>query len=182
MNREELGKLYPITVTEYDGNWPLLFQKEKKILKDILGSKIALRIEHIGSTAVENLLAKPTIDILIEIPKKKDIRDLIINKMSENGYIHMKEQKNHLMFVKGYSPTGLENESFHIHMGTKAQESLWDRLYFRDYLKLNPSIALEYAELKKGLAKKYKHDREAYTESKGEFIKRITEIGKEKLK
>ncbi|WCK56001.1 GrpB family protein [Aneurinibacillus sp. Ricciae_BoGa-3] len=55
----------------------------------------------------------------------------------------MKEQTNHLMFVKGYSPTGLEKESFHIHMGTKEQVFLWDRLFFRDYLRMNPSVANE---------------------------------------
>lgn len=182
MNKEQLGRLYPITVVKYDSNWSLLFEKEKRTLTDILSSEIALRIEHIGSTAVPNLSAKPTIDILVEIPEESYISDLIINKMCENGYIHMKEQKNHLMFVKGYSPTGLEKESFHIHMGSKQQEWLWDRVYFRDYLRMNSTVALEYERLKNKLAESYKYDREAYTENKSEFIKRVTELAKEKLK
>lgn len=182
MNKEELGKLYPITIVEYDSSWPLLFEKEKETLIDILGPQIALRIEHIGSTAVPNISAKPTIDILVEIPEDSGISDLIVSKMCDNGYILMKEQKNHLMFVKGYSPTGLEKESFHIHMGSDKEEWLWDRLYFRDYLRMNADVALEYEELKNKLAKSYKHDREAYTDSKRDFVVRTTETAKEKLK
>ena len=182
MNKEELGKLYPITVVEYDSNWSLLFEKEKVILRGILGPETAIRIEHIGSTAVPNLSAKPTIDILVEIPDDKTINDLITSKMYGNGYILMKEQKNHLMFVKGYSPTGLEKESFHIHMGSKKQEWLWDRIYFRDYLRMNTDAALEYAELKNNLAKIYRHDREAYTDNKSDFVIKTTELAKEKLK
>ncbi|WP_332698186.1 GrpB family protein [Halalkalibacter lacteus] len=181
MNKEELGKLYPITIVQYDEKWTSMFQKEKQIISNIFGSEIALRVEHIGSTAVPNLSAKPTIDVLVEIPGEDGIRDLIISKMSTNNYIHMKEQRNHLMFVKGYSPTGLEKESFHIHMGTKKQDFLWDRLYFRDYLRMNPSVANEYQQLKVKLAETYKHDREAYTENKTEFISKMTKLAKERF-
>lgn len=91
MNKDELGKLYPITVVPYDGNWTLLFKNEKQLLTNLLGSEIALRIEHIRSTAVPSLSAKPTIDILVEIPNESGICELIMSKMNENNYIHMKE-------------------------------------------------------------------------------------------
>jgi len=181
MNKEELGKLYPIIIVPYDLNWTSIFKNEKDIIVKILGPEIALRVEHIGSTAVPNLSAKPTIDILVEIPEETSIKDLIINNMTRNNYIHMKEQENHLMFVKGYSPTGLEEISFHIHMGTKEQDFLWERMYFRDYLRKNLSVANEYERLKIKLAQTYKQDREAYTESKTDFIKKITNLAKEKL-
>lgn len=182
MNKEELGKLYPITVVPYDTNWVSIFENEKETIVKILGSEIALSVEHIGSTAVPNLSAKPTIDILVEIPKEAGIKDLIISKMTQNNYLHMKEQINHLVFAKGYSPTGLEKISFHVHMGTKEQDFLWDRIYFRDFLRLNPSVANEYEQLKLMLAETYKHDREAYTESKNEFISKITNLAKERIK
>lgn len=102
--------------------------------------------------------------------------------MTKNNYLHMKEQINHLVFAKGYSPTGLEKISFHVHMGTKEQDFLWDRIYFRDFLRLNPSVANEYEQLKLKLADTYKHDREAYTESKTEFISKVTNLAKEKIK
>ncbi|WP_018759175.1 GrpB family protein [Paenibacillus terrigena] len=180
MNRDDLGKLYPITVVPYDANWTSQFKNEKQILTNILSSEIALRIEHIGSTAVPHLSAKPTIDILVEIPKENGVSNLVISKMTQNNYIHMKEQKNHLMFIKGYSPTGLEKKSFHIHMGTKDLNFLWDRVYFRDYLRANPTVAKQYEDLKFKLAEIYKYDREAYTENKTEFIREITKLAKER--
>lgn len=176
MNKEELGKLYPIEIVKYDPNWPLFFEKEKMLLLNILCDKIALRIEHIGSTAIPNLAAKPTIDILVEIPDQLEIEDMIIKLMVQNGYIHMEEQKDHLMFVRGYSPTGLEPESYHIHMGTKSQASLWDRVKFRNYLRRSPETAKKYENLKYDLAKENKNDREAYTDKKGNFIKEITKL------
>ncbi|WP_070119677.1 GrpB family protein [Bacillus marinisedimentorum] len=179
MNKKELGKLYPITVVPYDASWPSIYEKEQEDLVKILGAEIALRIEHIGSTAVPGLSAKPTIDILVEIPEETDIREKIIHVMDQNGYIHMKEQENHLMFVKGYTPAGLDNVSFHIHMGTKTQDFLWERLYFRDFLRGNPSAASEYAKLKRRSAIIYKHDREAYTESKADFVHAVTDLAKE---
>lgn len=181
MNREELGRLYPITIDRHNPNWPSMFEREKQNIISILGSNIALRVEHIGSTAVPGLSAKPTVDILIEIPPDSGITERIMDLMNRREYIHMKEQRNHLMFVKGYSPAGLEKESYHIHMGTQDQDFLWDRLYFRDYLKQNPSAAKEYEKLKLTLAEAFKNDREAYTKSKTDFINRITGLAKESL-
>ncbi|MBN2323241.1 MAG: GrpB family protein [Spirochaetes bacterium] len=178
MTNEELGRLYPVTLSTYSPEWPKAYEKEKSVLTRILGPAIALRIEHIGSTAVYGLSAKPTIDILVEIPASPAIHKEIKNKMTASGYIYMKEQKKHLMFVKGYTPEGLAPESFHVHMGPKEQRWLWDRVCFRDYLRRNPDIAREYERLKKRLSLKYTNDRESYTEEKGKFIKRITELSR----
>lgn len=178
MDKDELGRLYPVYLSDYDTNWPVLFSKEKGILKSIFSAD--LKIEHIGSTAVEGLSAKPTIDILIEKPHGMDDEE-IINKMAGNGYIHMKEQDSHLMFVKGYSPAGLEKESYHIHMGPLDQDWLWDRIYFRNYLIHNNSEAQIYEKLKNEYALNYRYDREAYTDAKAEYIKMITEKAKSEL-
>lgn len=171
MNKYQLGKIYPVTLTCYDSDWPVLFEKEKVILQNILGCD--LKIEHIGSTAVPGLSAKPTIDILLEKPR--DISDEeIIEKMALNGYIHMKEQTRHLMFVKGYGLSGIEKESYHVHMGPLDQNWLWDRVYFRNYLRENNTEATVYQNLKMKLALEYPGDREAYTEGKSDYIMRIT--------
>lgn len=178
MNNAELGKLYPISLSPYDPQWPVLFEKEKDRLHKIFNR--SLKIEHIGSTAIVGLLSKPTIDILVEKPNGMS-DDHIIRKMTDNGYIHMTEQVRHLMFVKGYSPSGLEKESCHIHMGPLDHHWLWDRGYFRDFLIENPQEARIYENLKKDLALKYKNDREAYTDGKENYIKRITEKAKNLL-
>ena len=175
-SKKELGQLYPINIYDYDDNWPNLFKKEKTYLQKILGSKIAISFEHIGSTAVPGFPAKPTIDILVEISPKdeKTIKEILKN----HGYVYMTEQDKHLMFVKGYTPQGLAKESFHIHMGPRDLDWLWDRIYFRDYLCDNPETAKEYKELKYKLSEKFKNDREAYTQGKADFIIKITDIAK----
>ncbi len=176
MNKHQLGKLYPVTLTRYNSDWPILFEKEKAILLDILGHD--LKIEHIGSTAVPGLSAKPVIDILLEKPASMS-DEQVIQKMTVHGYIHMEEQTRHLMFVKGYGPSGLEKESYHVHIGPLDQNWLWDRVYFRNYLRENNSEAIVYEKLKMKLAQKYPNDREAYTEGKSDYIRRIT--GKAKI-
>lgn len=180
MTRQELGRLYPVALSRYDERWPGLFESEKRRLLEILGREVALRIEHMGSTAVPGLAAKPTIDILVEIPEVL-APGPVIERMVQHGYIHMEEQRKHLMFVKGYSPAGLERESFHVHMGPGDQDWLWDRIHFRDYLRRNPSEAQRYQALKLRLAAEHRHDREAYTEAKADYVQRITAAAKREL-
>jgi len=176
--REELGRLYPIHIEPYHPDWPALYANEKEILLRLLGPELAGRIEHIGSTSVAGLAAKPTVDILVEIPRDPGNREEIVLRMKDAGYLLMTEQTAHLMFVRGYTPVGLAKESFHIHMGPADQAFLWDRVYFRDYLRKHPSAAREYEALKRKLAEIHRHDREAYTDSKGEFIARLTREAK----
>ncbi|MEG1980665.1 MAG: GrpB family protein, partial [Victivallaceae bacterium] len=76
-----------------------------------------------------------------------------------------------MLFYKGYTPDGFAAEVFHLHLRNPGD---WDELYFRDYLRLHPEIADEYAVLKAELAVKYKFDRDAYTLAKGDFIRRQT--------
>ena len=175
MADENPGILYPVKIEAYNGKWPLLFEKEKAYLLNLFDKK--LRCEHIGSTAVTGLSAKPTIDILLEYPPGFG-KSEIIRIMEDNSYIYMKEQIKHLMFVKGYTPAGLTDESYHIHIGPLSQSWLWDRIFFRDYLVENPQEANNYENLKRELALKYKYDRELYTDGKEKYVKMITEKAK----
>jgi GrpB-like predicted nucleotidyltransferase (UPF0157 family) len=174
LNREELGRLFPIIISEHKDEWKALFIHEKKQLIRLLTKKRAIRVEHIGSTAVPCLPAKPTIDILVEVSDYKIKQNEIKEIMVSAGYIHMKEQVNHLMFVKGYTTEGFKGQCYHIHMEPKGSDSIWEKIYFRDYLISNPKVAEEYAALKKVLAQKYEFDRDAYTEAKTDFIKKVT--------
>jgi GrpB-like predicted nucleotidyltransferase (UPF0157 family) len=176
LSREELGQLFPVIISEPKPEWRDLFIKEKAKIINLLGENIAIRAEHIGSTAIPNLPSKPTIDILVEIPTDTKIARKIIPVMISGGYHHLKDHTEHLMFVKGYTPNGFEGQCYHIHLGPKDNKGLWDRLYFRDYLIANPSIAKEYATLKQKLAEQLTYDRDAYTEAKTEFIKKITQV------
>ena len=178
---EELGRLFPIMISPYNYNWPILFNKEKIILENILGPKLALRIEHFGSTAVPGLSAKPTIDILVITPEKDIDKDSVIEIMTAHGYIKMHEVTDHIMFVKGYTINGIKGQAYHIHMGPSNDYNLSDRIYFRDFLRVNKDVAKKYEELKKELASEFKYDREGYTNSKTDFIKKTTDIAKKEL-
>jgi GrpB-like predicted nucleotidyltransferase (UPF0157 family) len=177
MNTEELGGLFPIVISEPDGNWVKLFQSEKNKIHKALGKQNIIRIEHIGSTAVPNLKAKPTIDILLEVPESKD-NVFMAERLREIGYHYIPRPENpapHMMFAKGYTEDGFKGQAYHIHVRYSGD---WDELYFRDYLKLHPKTAREYGELKARLSVEYKNDREEYTNRKTDFIKRITRIAR----
>jgi GrpB-like predicted nucleotidyltransferase (UPF0157 family) len=177
MNTEELGMLFPIIISEPDPRWIDLFKAEELEIEKAIGRQNIIRIEHIGSTAVPDLKAKPTIDILLEVPESIDTA-MVIERLKESGYHYTPKPENpapHMMFMKGYSIHGFEGQAYHVHVRYCGD---WDEIYFRDYLKSNPVIAQEYEDLKMRLAHEFKNDREEYTSKKTHFIKRITEMAR----
>jgi GrpB-like predicted nucleotidyltransferase (UPF0157 family) len=173
----ELGQPFPIILTDYDPRWVELYQLEKQRIIATVDSSQILRIEHIGSTSVPGLFAKPTIDILIEIQDYTDL-DLIKQDLKKIGFEFIPKPENpppHMMFAKGYTQKEISGQKFHIHIRYTGD---WDEILFRDYLKSNPETALDYADLKRALANKYKNDREKYTEYKTDFIKRIVQLAR----
>lgn len=180
MSAEELGRLFPIILVRHDKKWEKLYNTEKILIKKTLGHNI-VRIEHIGSSAVPDLMSKPTIDILLELEENVK-NETIINSFKGLGYHYIPKTENpppHMMFVKGYTINGFKGQIYHVHARYCGD---WDEIYFRDYLISNPIIAKEYEDLKLQLAKKYKYNREEYTSQKTEFIKRITEKSKIEFK
>ena len=179
---EERARLYPIILSEYNTAWPEWFADEKVNLERLIGAENIARIEHYGSTSVPGLLAKPTIDILLEINDDADT-DRLIAAMPPSEYIclygsalTMQTPPPHLMILKGYMPTGFAEKVYHIHVQYPGDP---DELYFRDYLISHPETAAEYAGLKRGLRRSFKYDRDGYTEAKGEFVKEITQKARE---
>ncbi len=106
MNIEELGNLFPVIISEPDPAWIKMYAAEKINIEDVLGVQNIVRVEHIGSTAVPNLKAKPTIDILLEVPESIDTKFVIEKLISiDYHYIHRPENPApHMMFVKGIPP------------------------------------------------------------------------------
>jgi GrpB-like predicted nucleotidyltransferase (UPF0157 family) len=168
----ELGQLFPVRMVDYNHEWPKLASVEKKNIVSTVGIKLISRIEHIGSTAVPGLCAKPTIDFLLEIPDNTDC-DILINQLKKIGYYLISKPENpppHMMFAKGYSPSGISGQTFHVHVRYPGD---WDEILFRDFLISNPQTASEYGKLKKELATNFENDREKYTGSKTVFIKNV---------
>ncbi len=169
-------KLFPISLDEHNEAWKEEYQKEEKFLKSIFGDKI-VRISHIGSSAVEGLIAKPTIDILLEISDDIDIR-AITEILEEEGYCINTPKSDIIMYLKGYTPKGFEGQAIHIHVRYSGD---WGELYFRDYLRTYPDVAEEYAKLKAILKEQYPYDRDGYTEAKGEFVRQYTQKAREEF-
>ncbi len=180
MSREELGKLFPITISPHNRLWADLYTTEKNVIEKVVGLSNIVRIEHFGSTSIPGILAKPTIDILLEVCNTVDTEELIEN-FTKNGYKYSQQKNNpppHMMFMKGYTINGFEGQAYHVHVRYNGD---WDELYFRDYLILHPEVAKEYENLKLKLKEKYEYDREAYTSGKSEFIKAVTEKARKEL-
>ena len=172
MTLEELWQLFPIFLTEHQEEWKEWYLEEEKLLKSVLSKNE--KINHIGSTAVTSIWAKPIIDILVEVPKESNLLDykaLIAN----NGYICMSQSEDRISFNKGYTENGFAEKVFHLHLRYAGDN---DELYFRDYLIEFPDIAKEYEKLKLSLWKEYEHNRDAYTNAKTEFVKKYTEKAK----
>lgn len=173
MSNEELWQLFPILLTAHQPVWKEAFAAESERLVRIIGQHHIARISHYGSTAVSGLIAKPTIDILLEINESCDTGALK-GLLENNGYIFTAQPDNpppHMMFLKGYTPRGFEGQTFHLHVRYLGD---WDELYFRDYLIAHKDVADAYGQLKMRFKEQYRHDRDGYTAAKTTFIKAHT--------
>lgn len=174
MSLEELWRLFPVELAEHDGSHSIRFSRERESLAKLLPA--GSRISHIGSTAIKNIAAKPITDMLAEVPHGA-IFDDVRSALESAGYICMSVSKGRMSFNKGYTPTGYEEEVFHLHLRYFGDN---DELYFRDYLSEHADVAAEYAALKKELAVRYRYDRDGYTAAKSDFVKKYTERAKRK--
>lgn len=177
MTLQQLWDIFPIMIEEYNPEWKTWYQEEIPEIIHAVGKENVRRINHIGSTAVAGLAAKPTIDILLEISDTCDLYDMIC-ALERLGYIYEQQPYKpapHMMFMKGYTPHGFAERVFHLHIRYVGD---WDELYFRDYLQAHEDCARQYAELKKKLKCQYEHNRDGYTTAKTEFIHARTQLAR----
>ncbi len=160
----------PVIIVPYDSQWPDEFNKIKNMLLMHLNDLI-LSIEHIGSTSVPNLSAKPIIDINM-IMESYEVFPDIVNRLKEIGYKHRGD-----LGIKGreafQQPSNNEFIDFHLYCSPRDSEALRRHIQFREYLRNHSEARQEYENLKINLAQKFRDDRVAYTESKTEFIQNI---------
>ena len=173
MSLEELWELFPIILEEHNAEYKSWYIEQKEYVIEAIGQDNFKRISHIGSSAVEGLISKPTVDILLEIDSNSDIEG-IISMLVGSGWTLMASSiapDFKISFCKGYTPDGFADRVFHLHVRHYGD---CDELYFRDYLVLHNDIAEEYGVLKQSLLRQYEHDRDGYTEAKTEFIRKWT--------
>ena len=159
----------PIILEDFDSSWSEKFEVEKEHLYSLIGDWNFGGVEHVGSTAVEGMVAKPVIDVMFGVKSLVESRPAI-TVLSNNGYEYWpyKEEVMH-WFCKPSDAF----RTHHLHL-IPYQSELWNqRIKFRDILRNNPKVAAEYAKLKRDLASKYRNDREAYTDLKWPFIQSI---------
>ena len=173
---ERLGR-ETVAIAPYDSRWPQLFAEERSRLVTLFPSLIR-RTEHFGSTAVPGLSAKPIVDMLVEVTSLEETRDRIVPVLEAEGYDYIWRPTSgddippfYAWFIRRDSEG---QRTHHIHM-VERDFPQWDALLFRDYLIAHPDIRQQYVELKLSLAAQFPNDREAYTDGKGEFVRRITE-------
>lgn len=177
MSLEELWELFPIILKEHNPKYKDWYEIEERQLFSSIKKQDIKRISHIGSSAVEGLLAKPIVDILLEVDNNCGITKLI-EILNKNNWILMSSEYNldlKLVFNKGYTTDGFAEKVYHLHVRYSGD---WDELYFRDYLLDHTDVAVQYGNLKLSLWKEYEHNRDGYTEAKSEFIKRYTGLAK----
>jgi GrpB-like predicted nucleotidyltransferase (UPF0157 family) len=158
----------PVVITDYNPHWPIMYEEEKSRILGVIEHKV-VNIEHIGSTAVPGLGAKPIIDIMAGFHRLSDAEECI-EPLQTIGY--------------EYSPPSiagiperryLNKANYHLHM-VEVTSDFWKRhLLFRDSLRTHPEVAQQYLELKKDLAARHGTERESYTEAKTSFIEQVVE-------
>jgi len=162
-----------IVIQPYNPAWPKLAEAELKAIKIITDGLPYSRMEHIGSTAVPELSSKPIIDIFIVVPSIEDA-ERWVSPLEALGYLYWKENpdKTHLRFFKGMPPFG-EGRTHHVHIVADNNDTIEHRLLFRDILRRDKKIRLEYEALKVKLLQSNAEDRELYTDNKAAFIKSV---------
>jgi GrpB-like predicted nucleotidyltransferase (UPF0157 family) len=179
MNKEKLYICKPggihmrtkkVIVVPYDKGWPDEFEKIRSEISQALGDT-ALSIEHVGSTSVQGLWAKPIIDLDVVVADKKVLLEAI-EKLEKAGY----EYEGNLG-IEGREAFKYEGKTelmlHHLYVCTKDSPELKRHMTFRDYLRTHPEAVEEYSQVKREGAKLYPEDIDSYLEYKGPVIEKI---------
>jgi GrpB-like predicted nucleotidyltransferase (UPF0157 family) len=159
----------PVEIVPYSPEWPQLFESEARLLLATLGPWLAGEVQHVGSTAVPGLSAKPIIDIVAPVRSLAEAA-ACIDPLRSLGYCYSPYKPEEMLWFCKPSP---ERRTHHLHVMAAASSALRERLAFRDALRRSPALASEYELLKIRLAGTYAHDREAYTQAKAPFIESV---------
>ena len=157
-----------VLLTPYSPLWPAVFDLERRRLLEIFNGAVA--IEHIGSTAVPGLGAKPIIDVMLGTP---DIALVVgrIPALEEEGYRYVREFEKSMPERRYFTKLDRPPGKFHLHAVT-LDSPFWARhIAFRDALRADEALARKYWRLKQHLAARHRDDRAAYAEAKGDFIR-----------
>jgi GrpB-like predicted nucleotidyltransferase (UPF0157 family) len=154
-----------IEIVTYDPTWPARFAAVAADLRSALGD-VAMRIDHIGSTAVPGLAAKPVVDIQISVISFEPLH-AFKGPLEGLGYVY---RANNPERTKRYFREPRGSARTHIHVRRAGSFSEQFALLFRDYLRAHPDEVAPYAALKRDLAQRHRDDRRAYTDAKVRYF------------
>ena len=157
-----------IRIVPYDPKWPVHFEEERAKLEAAIGPWVVRGIHHVGSTAVPGLAAKPIIDILVGVEDLESSR-ACFDPLAALDYLYAPYRSEEMHWFCKPDP---RHRTHHLHLVPVGSRRYKEELAFRGCLRADPTLADEYANLKRDLAARFTHDREAYTDAKSEFIRR----------
>ena len=159
-----------VVIVGYDPAWPAMYEEEKALILGAIGPWVK-GIEHVGSTSVPGLAAKPIIDIMVGVWNLDDAA-YCIGRLVTVGYDFKPDDD---IPERRYFNKGPQARHRHLHMTELGGEFWLRHLLFRDYLRSNPETARRYEALKRDLAARCQNDSMAYTDAKTDFIQSVEE-------
>ncbi|MGX1831157.1 GrpB family protein [Paenibacillus taichungensis] len=165
-----------IEIVEANPMWDSQAQEEIRQLKELLQELNIHKFEHIGSTSIPGLSAKPIIDLMGEVQSWEDM-DLIADQLNPIGWNYVPPELDGRQYRRFWVRVKDDKRAVHLHLMRPGEER-WDRqIQFRDVLRQRPDLVEVYAALKAKLADENKDDREAYTAAKTDFILKVLDEG-----
>src|SRR5690606_6579619 len=177
LKKEDWNRLFPIHLEDHNPAWKQIFLEERERILAVISRFSPERIEHVGSTSIPGIKAKPYIDLLIVIPAEFLFSEELITSMAEIGFTYFLVPKRdgieaYMSFGKGYNLEGIKEQIFHIHMCPR-DNFMVNQLVFRDVLRKDAKLAKAYEALKMESASRFRNDRGSYLLSKNEFIQEV---------
>jgi GrpB-like predicted nucleotidyltransferase (UPF0157 family) len=159
----------PVEIVQYDPLWPSKFATESVLLQAVLARWLTGPIEHVGSTAIPGMPAKPVIDIMAAVRSLEE-SESAIGELVEAGYVYFPYRSD---VMHWFCKPSAAFRTHHLHLVPLGSQRWVECLAFRDAIRRDEALAMEYAALKQTLAERFKFDREAYTDGKTPFVQRV---------
>lgn len=158
----------PIQIVDYNPDWAIVFARLRLHLLAAV-EDFAVAVEHVGSTAVSGLAAKPILDIDVVVASVSDV-PTAITRLAEIGYRHQGD-----LGIAGRETFASPSNApaHHLYVVVQGSEPWHNHIQFRDYLREHPESAKAYAELKRSLVDQFQNDREKYTNAKTAFVEEV---------
>ena len=163
-----------VQLQQYFPEWKTLFEQEADLLRSAMGAA-AQHVEHVGSTAIDGMSAKPIIDLVVVVSSLNEA-GVWIPRLQALGYEHRASDvvADRFFFAKGPQ----SRRTHHLSLAEARSKFYTEKVLFRDYLGSHREAFDEYLELKKKLAQRYPKDRDSYTEGKRGFVEGIIQLAK----